>query len=73
MCYNMVIYTMPSYVLAQFMPTVPSLFTYFTFSSCAKKNSWTFKAGLFQNTVQLCVSCSPLSLPAAALCSTIKN
>jgi hypothetical protein len=33
----MVIYTMPSYVLAQFMPTVPSLFTYFTFSSCAKK------------------------------------
>ena len=48
MCYNMVIYTMPSNVLSQFMPTVPSLFTYFTFSSCAKINSWMFKAGLFQ-------------------------
>ena len=28
MCYNMVIYAMPCYVLAQFMPTVPCLFTY---------------------------------------------
>jgi hypothetical protein len=82
----MAINTMPSNVLAQFMPTVTYIFTYFTFSSYAyfipfnslcqhnqqtvQDSSRQFKTGLIQNTVQLIVSCSPLPLPAAALCST---
>ena len=34
-CCSMVIYTMLYNVLAKFMPTVPYLFTNYTFSSCA--------------------------------------